>query len=61
MEPHDLRPNLEPTMPRLALSREQARDFLRQGAMFEITPRRAFGLIERAEEFASAATRWVWD
>ena len=32
-----------------------------QGAMLEITPRMAFGLIERAEEFASAATRWVSD
>lgn len=42
-------------------TREQARDFMRQGAMFEITPHRAFGLIERAEEFATAATRWVWD
>lgn len=42
-------------------SREQARDFLRQGAMFEITPTRAFGLIERPDEFAAAATRWVWD
>lgn len=42
-------------------SREQAREFMRQGAMFEITPQRAFGLIERPDEFASAATRWVWD
>lgn len=42
-------------------SREEARGFLRDGAMFEITPHRAFGLIERADEFASAATRWVWD
>ncbi|MEM9519157.1 MAG: pyridoxamine 5'-phosphate oxidase family protein [Actinomycetota bacterium] len=42
-------------------SRERARDFVRGESMFEITPQRAFGLIERPDEFASAATRWVWD
>jgi PPOX class probable F420-dependent enzyme len=38
----------------------QAREFLREGAMFEVTPQRAIGMIERAEEFSTAATRWVW-
>ena len=42
-------------------TRDQARGFLRDGVMYEITPRRAIGMIERAEEFATAATRWVWD
>ena len=42
-------------------SREQAAEFLRGGAMFEVTPVRAIGMIERAEEFSTAATRWVWD
>lgn len=34
--------------------------FLRSHAMFEVTPDRAFGIIEREEEFASRATRWRW-
>ena len=42
-------------------SREQAAGFLRGGAMYEVTPIRAIGMIERAEEFSERATRWVWD
>ena len=34
--------------------------FLRSNLMFEVTPERAFGIIERDEEFARAATRWTW-
>ncbi|GEM_PF-6107262 len=34
--------------------------FLRDGALFEVIPSRAFGFIERAEEFSASATRWVW-
>jgi hypothetical protein len=33
-------------------------DFLRQNLIFEFTPERAFGIIEREEEFATRATRW---
>lgn len=29
--------------------------------VIEVAPRRAFGIIEREEEFASRATRWVWE
>ncbi len=29
-------------------------------AMFEIRPSRAFGIIEREDEFAARATRWTW-
>jgi hypothetical protein len=33
-------------------------DFLRQNLIFEFVPERAFGVIEREEEFAARATRW---
>jgi len=35
--------------------------FLRQNAAFEVVPDRAFGLIETAEDFGPAATKWIWD
>jgi general stress protein 26 len=34
--------------------------FLRSHAIIEVTPARAFGIIEREEEFAQRATRWSW-
>ena len=34
--------------------------FLRSHAMFIVTPQRAFGIIEREEEFSTSATRWRW-
>lgn len=34
--------------------------FLRDNAMFVVTPDRAFGIIEREDEFAQRATRWRW-
>lgn len=34
--------------------------FLRSHAIIEVTPERAFGIIERDEEFAQRATRWRW-
>ena len=39
---------------------EEAAAFIRGHAMYEVAPERAFGIIERAEEFASKATRWRW-
>ena len=39
---------------------ELATGFLTGGAVFEVTPVRAFGLIESEERFSSSATRWVW-
>ncbi|MEI7547939.1 MAG: pyridoxamine 5'-phosphate oxidase family protein [Actinomycetota bacterium] len=33
-------------------------EFLRQNAMIEVVPVVAFGMIERADEFATRATRW---
>ena len=36
-------------------------EFLQTNACFEIVPKRAFGLIETAEEFERAATKWTWD
>jgi nitroimidazol reductase NimA-like FMN-containing flavoprotein (pyridoxamine 5'-phosphate oxidase superfamily) len=35
-------------------------DFMRENSIFEVTPERAFGIIEREDEFAKRATRWVW-
>jgi hypothetical protein len=34
--------------------------FVLSHAMFRFTPTRAYGIIEREEEFATKATRWVW-
>lgn len=34
--------------------------FLRSHAILEVTPDRAFGIIERDDEFARRATRWRW-
>ena len=33
-------------------------EFVRHNAMYEVTPSIAFGVIERADEFATRATRW---
>src|SRR3954471_19142670 len=35
-------------------------DFLRQHLFFEFVPERALAVIERADEFATRATRWVF-
>jgi pyridoxine/pyridoxamine 5'-phosphate oxidase len=35
-------------------------DFLRQHLMLEFVPERAFAIIEREDEFATRATRWVF-
>lgn len=34
--------------------------FVRSHAIIEFTPDRAFGIIEREDEFAQRATRWRW-
>ena len=34
--------------------------FVTSHAMWEVTPLRAFAIIEREDEFAQRATRWVW-
>ncbi len=34
--------------------------FVRSHAIIEVTPDRAFGIIEREDEFAHRATRWTW-
>ena len=41
-------------------SADQLTDFMMQQPMYEVTPHKAFGLIERADEFGKCATRWVW-
>jgi nitroimidazol reductase NimA-like FMN-containing flavoprotein (pyridoxamine 5'-phosphate oxidase superfamily) len=39
---------------------EQMGVFLRSHAIVEFTPERAFGIIEREDEFSQRATRWRW-
>ena len=34
--------------------------FVRSNTLIEVTPERAFGIIEREDEFARRATRWRW-
>ena len=41
-------------------SREQVAAFLSANASFDVVPERAFGIIERAEDFSKRATRWRW-
>ncbi len=43
------------------LSPEISADFVRGHLLVEFQPERAFAIIERAEEFATRATRWVFD
>ena len=40
------------------LSADLSADFLRQNLVVEVTPDRAFAIIEREQEFAERATRW---
>jgi Pyridoxamine 5'-phosphate oxidase len=35
--------------------------FVKSHEVWEIVPQRAFGIIEREEDFARRATRWVWE
>jgi hypothetical protein len=39
---------------------EQMAGFLRENAMYAVTPQRGFGVIERPEDFGPRATRWQW-
>ena len=41
-------------------TRDEVDEFLRAGAGFEVTPERAFGMIETPEDFGPRATRWRW-
>ena len=34
--------------------------FVTSHSMWEVVPQRAFAIIEREDEFAQRATRWVW-
>jgi nitroimidazol reductase NimA-like FMN-containing flavoprotein (pyridoxamine 5'-phosphate oxidase superfamily) len=43
-----------------AVKAEAMVGFVLSHAMFRFTPVRAYAIIEREEEFASKATRWVW-
>ncbi len=43
-----------------AASEEQLREFLAGVSLFLVRPERAFGIIERPDDFGPRATRWVW-
>ena len=36
-------------------------EFIKENLVVEVVPDRAFGVIERADEFSARATRWVFD
>ena len=42
------------------LSEELSADFIRANLIVEVTPERAFGVIDREGEFSTRATRWVF-
>jgi pyridoxamine 5'-phosphate oxidase-like protein len=42
------------------VSPELSAEFIRANLLFEITPQRAFGIVERPDAFAERATRWRW-
>lgn len=42
------------------MDRAAVAGFLASHASFEVTPERAFGIIERGEDFSQRATRWRW-
>lgn len=44
----------------MGLAEDEVHAFLRENAGYAVTPERAFGLIETAEEFGRRATRWRW-
>ena len=41
-------------------TKEDLTAFFLGGAQYVVRPRKAFGLIERDDEFGPKATRWVW-
>lgn len=45
----------------LPIEPELTAEFVRDGLMVEVAPRRVYAVIERAEEFSTRATRWVFD
>jgi hypothetical protein len=44
----------------MGMAADQVEEFLTANASFEVVPDRAFGIIERAEDFSRRATRWRW-
>ena len=44
----------------MGMERAAVAEFLTAGASFEVAPERAFGIIERADDFTRRATRWRW-
>lgn len=45
----------------MQITREDMEGFHTENASYFVVPERAFGIIERAEDFGPRATRWRWD
>ncbi|MET0146309.1 MAG: pyridoxamine 5'-phosphate oxidase family protein [Ilumatobacteraceae bacterium] len=43
-----------------SLAPDLSAEFIRDNVLLELTPQRAFGIIERDDEFAARATRWTF-
>ncbi len=43
-----------------SMSPDLSAEFILANALFEVVPERAFGIVEREEEFAERATRWTF-
>ena len=62
-DPADAEPVLDDYVAKYWTSEQERVDgkaFLAQNLVIEISPERGFGIIEHEEDFARAATRWVW-
>jgi hypothetical protein len=51
---------VDPELPDGAAKRAEMEGFVSSHAIWQVTPTRAYAIIEREEDFAAKATRWVW-
>jgi Pyridoxamine 5'-phosphate oxidase len=51
---------IDPALPDAAAKRAELASFMSSHAIWQVTPKRAYAIIEREEDFAAKATRWVW-
>jgi uncharacterized pyridoxamine 5'-phosphate oxidase family protein len=51
---------IDPALPDAATKRAELASFMSSHAIWQVTPKRAYAIIEREEDFAAKATRWVW-
>jgi Pyridoxamine 5'-phosphate oxidase len=51
---------IDPALPDAAAKQAELEGFMSSHAIWQVTPNRAYAIIEREEDFAAKATRWVW-